>query len=92
MWRSWIAGCLAVVASALFITACSDSSSPTEPVAPPVQESIVPTGCPTVAQTANMITTLFPARSGQRLVAAATYAVVLLYINTRHQADARTLV
>ena len=92
MWRSWIAGCLAVVASALFITACSDSSSPTEPVAPPVQERFVPTGCPTVAQTANMITTLFPARSGERLVAAATYAVVLLYINTKHQADARTLV
>jgi hypothetical protein len=39
-----------------------------------------------------MITTLFPARGGDRLVAAATYAVVLLYINTRHQADAQTLV
>ena len=39
-----------------------------------------------------MITSLYPARSGERLVAAATYAVVLLYVNTKHQADARTLV
>ena len=91
MWRSTIAGCLALVAGLLFISACSDSS-PTEPVAPPVQESIVPSGCPTIAQTANMIVTLYPARSGERLVAAATYAAILLYINTRHQADARTLV
>ncbi|MEP7088302.1 MAG: hypothetical protein ABI884_13440 [Gemmatimonadota bacterium] len=57
-----------------------------------MQESIVPTGCPSVAQTTNLITTLFPARSAERLVAAATYAVVLLYINTGHLADARTLV
>ncbi|MEO7038883.1 MAG: hypothetical protein ABI446_02685 [Gemmatimonadaceae bacterium] len=92
MWRNWIAGCVAVVAGALFISACSpDSHSPTEPVAPSVQESIVPTGCPTVAKTANMITTLYP-RGPARLVAAASYAVVLLYINTHHQADARTLV
>ncbi len=92
MWRNWIAGCVAVVAGALFISACSpDSNSPTEPVAPPVQESIVPSGCPTVAQTANMITTLYP-RGRERLVAAASYVVVLLYINTGHQADARTLV
>ncbi|HEV7765617.1 MAG TPA: hypothetical protein VGQ76_11495, partial [Thermoanaerobaculia bacterium] len=72
-------------------SACSDSS-PTEPVAPPVQESIVPSGCPSIAQTANMIVTLYPARGGERLIAAATYAAVLLYINTKHQADARTLV
>ncbi len=93
MWRLRVTACLAIAAGTLFINACSsDSSSPTEPVAPAVQESIVPSGCPTVAQTANMITTLFPARSGERLVAAATYAVVLLYINTRRQADAQTLV
>src|SRR5450432_455133 len=93
MWRSWIAACLAVVAGALFITACSsDSRSPTEPAPPPVEASIVPAGCPTVAQTANLITTLFPARSGERLIAGAAYAVVLIYINTHHQADARTLV
>lgn len=91
MWRNLMSGCLAIIASALFMTACSDNG-PTEPVTPPVQESIVPTGCPTVGQTANMITTLFPARGGERLVAAVTYAAVLLYINTRHQADARTLV
>ena len=52
----------------------------------------MPSGCPSIATTANLITTLYPARSGERLVAAATYAVVLLYINTRHQADAQTLV
>ena len=92
MWRLRITACVAIAAGTLFINACSDSSSPTEPVAPPVQESIVPSGCPSVGQTANMITTLYPARSGERLVAAATYAVVLLYINTRHQTDAQTLV
>jgi len=92
MWRSTIAGSLALIAGLLFISACSDNG-PTEPAAaPPVQASIVPSGCPTVAQTANMIVTLYPARSGERLVAAATYAAILLYINTRHQADARTLV
>jgi hypothetical protein len=56
-----------------------------------VQESIVPSGCPTVTQTANMIVALYP-KGNDRLVAAATYAAVLLYINTGHQADARTLV
>ena len=92
MRRLRITACLAIAAGTLFINACSDSS-PTEPVAPPaVQESIVPSGCPSIATTANLITTLYPARSGERLVAAATYAVVLLYINTRHQADAQTLV
>ena len=92
MRRLRITACLTIAAGTLFINACSDSS-PTEPVAPPaVQESIVPSGCPSIATTANLITTLYPARSGERLVAAATYAVVLLYINTRHQADAQTLV
>jgi hypothetical protein len=92
MRRLRITACLAIAAGTLFINACSDSS-PTEPVTPPsVQESIVPSGCPSIATTANLITTLYPARSGERLVAAATYAVVLLYINTRHQADAQTLV
>jgi hypothetical protein len=90
MWRSTITGCLALAAGLLFISACSDNS-PTEPVAPPVQESIVPAGCPTVTQTANMITTLFPARSSARIVAAASYAAILLYINTNRVADARTL-
>ena len=92
MRRLRITACLTIAAGTLFINACSDSS-PTEPVTPPaVQESIVPSGCPSIATTANLITKLYPARSGERLVAAATYAVVLLYINTRHQADARTLV
>lgn len=93
MRRSLVGSCLAVVASALLITACSsDSRAPTEPVAPPVSESIVPSGCPTVSQTANMIASLYPAKSGERLLATVTYAAILLYINTRHQADARTLV
>jgi len=92
MWRSTIAGSLALIAGLLFISACSDGNGPTEPVAPPVEASIVPSGCPTVGQTAKMIVSLYPARSGERLVAAATYAAVLLYVNTRHQADARTLV
>jgi hypothetical protein len=91
MWRSWIAGTVALVAGALFVTACSsDSRSPTEP-APPVQESIVPTGCPSVATTANLIKSLYPAKSTSLLVAAASYATILLYVNTNHQADARTL-
>jgi hypothetical protein len=91
MWRSLISGVLAVMAGALFITACSDSTGPTEPAAPPVQESIVPAGCPTVTQTANMITSLFP-KGNDRVVAAASYAAILVYVNTNHVADARTLV
>ncbi|MGH7623313.1 MAG: hypothetical protein ACREMU_13300, partial [Gemmatimonadaceae bacterium] len=93
MRRSLVGSCLAVVASALLITACSsDSRAPTEPVAPPVSESIVPSGCPTVGQTANMIVSLYPAKGGDRLLATVAYAAILLYINTKHQADARTLV
>ncbi|MDB4909543.1 MAG: hypothetical protein JWO39_366, partial [Gemmatimonadetes bacterium] len=92
MWRSLLGGCAAVLASAVFITACSDQSrNLTEPVQPPPSASIVPSGCPTVAQTANMIVALYP-KGADRLVAAASYAAVLLYINTGHQADARTLV
>jgi len=92
MRRSLIGGCLAAIASALLITACSsDSRAPTEPVAPPVSESIVPSGCPTVTQTANMIVSLFPAKGGDRLLASVAYAAILVYINTGHQADARTL-
>jgi hypothetical protein len=81
------------VAAALVVTACSsDSRSPTEVAPPPVEASIVPSGCPTVGQTASMIVALYPARGGERLLATVTYAAILLYINTRHQADARTLV
>jgi len=93
MWRSLFGGCVAAVAGALLITACSsDSRSPTEVAPPPVSASIVPSGCPTVGQTANMIVALYPAKGGARLLATVSYAAILLYINTRHQADARTLV
>jgi hypothetical protein len=92
MWRSLSGGCAAVLASAVLITACSNESrNITEPVQPPASASIVPAGCPTVTQTAQMIVALYP-KGPDRLVAAATYATVLLYINTGHQADARTLV
>lgn len=93
MWRSLFGGCVAAVAGALLITACSsDSRSPTEVAPPPVEASIVPSGCPTVGQTANMIVALYPAKGGARLLATVSYAAILLYINTRHQGDARTLV
>lgn len=93
MRRSFFGACLAAVASAFLITACSsDSRSPTEAVPPPVQESIVPSGCPSVSATANMIAALYPSKGGDRLIATATYAAILLYVNTGHQADARTLV
>ena len=91
MWRSSLGGCVAVLASAVLISACSnDSRNSTEPLPPPVSESIVPTGCPTVTQTAQMIVALYP-KGADRLVAAASYAAILLYINTKHQADAQTL-
>jgi hypothetical protein len=93
MWRSVVGSCLMAVAGALLITACSsDSRSPTEAPPPPVEASIVPAGCPTVTQTASMIVALFPSKGGDRLIATATYAAILLYINTGHLADARTLV
>ena len=93
MRRSLVGGILAALAGALLITACSDDSrAPTEPAPPPVSASIVPSGCPSVGATANMIVALFPAKGGERLVATIAYAAVLIYINTRHQADARTLV
>jgi len=93
MRRSLFGVCVAAVAGALLITACSsDSRAPTEAPPPPVEASIVPSGCPTVGQTAKMIVALYPARGGERLLATVTYAAILLYINTRHQADARTLV
>ena len=38
-----------------------------------------------------MITGLYPAKSASLLVAAASYATILVYINTNHVADARTL-
>jgi hypothetical protein len=91
MWRSSVGGCVAVLASAVLISACSnDSRNSTEPVAPPVSESIVPAGCPTVTQTAQMIVALYP-KGADRVTAAAAYAAILLYINTQHQADAQTL-
>jgi hypothetical protein len=82
---------VAVLAGAVLISSCSnDSRNSTEPLAPPVSESIVPTGCPTVTQTAQMIVSLYP-KGADRVTAAASYAAILLYINTNHQADARTL-
>ena len=91
MWRSSLGGCVAVLASAVLISACSnDSRNSTEPLPPPVTESLVPTGCPTVTQTAQMIVALYP-KGVDRNTAAASYAAILLYINTNHQADARTL-
>ena len=91
MFRSWLGGCAAVLASAGIITACSDGRRGiTEPTAPPPSASIVPTGCPTVTQTAQMIVSLYP-KGPDRITAAAAYAVILLYINTRHTADAQTL-
>ena len=91
MWRSSLGGCVAVLASAVLISACSnDSRNSTEPVVPPVSESIVPAGCPTVTQTAQMIVALYP-KGADRVTAAAAYAAILLYINTNHQADAQTL-
>jgi hypothetical protein len=91
MWRSSMGGCVAVLASAVLISACSnDSRNSTEPVVPPVSESIVPAGCPTVTQTAQMIVALYP-KGADRVTAAAAYAAILLYINTHHQADAQTL-
>lgn len=91
MWRSLLGGCAAVLASAVLISACSnDSRNSTEPVPPPVSESIVPAGCPTVTATAQMIVALYP-KGADRVTAAAAYAVILLYINTHHQADAQTL-
>ena len=92
MWRSLLGGCAAVLASAVLITACSNESrNSTEPVQPPASASIVPTGCPTVTQTAQMIVALYP-KGPDRLLAAAIYATVLLYINTGHVTDAQTLV
>ncbi len=92
MWRSLLVGCAAVLASAVLITACSNESrNSTEPVQPPASASIVPTGCPTVTQTAQMIVALYP-KGPDRLLAAAIYATVLLYINTGHVTDAQTLV
>ena len=91
MWRSKLGGCAAVLASAVLISSCSsDSRNSTEPLPPPVSESIVPAGCPTVTQTAQMIVALYP-KGPDRITAAAAYAVILLYINTHHQADAQTL-
>jgi hypothetical protein len=91
MWRSLLGGCAAVLASAVLVTACSNESrNSTEPVAKPVSESVVPTGCPTVTQTAQMIVALYP-KGPDRVTASASYAAILVYINTGHQADARTL-
>jgi len=91
MWRSSLGGCVAVLAGAVLISSCSsDSRNSTEPVPPPVSESIVPTGCPSVTQTAQMIVSLYP-KGADRTTAAASYAAILLFINTNHQADARTL-
>ena len=91
MWRSSSGGCAAVLASAVLISSCSsDSRNSTEPVPPPVSESIVPTGCPSVTATAQMIVSLYP-KGADRVTAAAAYAAILLYINTHHQADAQTL-
>lgn len=91
MKRSVLGRCAAVLASAILISACSsDSRNSTEPIAPPPSASIVPTGCPTVTATANMITSLFP-KGADRVTAAASYAAILVYINTNHQTDAQTL-
>jgi len=43
-----------------------------------------------VTQTAQMIVSLYP-KGADRTTAAASYAAILLFINTNHQADARTL-
>jgi hypothetical protein len=91
MFRTLISGCAVLLASAVLITACSDGSrSITGPEAPPPSASIVPAGCPTVTQTAAMITALYP-KGADRVTAAAAYAAILVYINTGHVADARTL-
>jgi hypothetical protein len=91
MLRSSLGGCVAVLASAVLISACSnDSRNSTEPVAPPVSESIVPAGCPTVGQTASTITALFP-KGSSRTNAAQMYATIVIYINSGRLADARTL-
>jgi len=92
MRRSMLAGCATVLVCSVLITACSnDSRNSTEPLPPPVAQSIVPAGCPTVTQTANMIVALYP-KGPDRVTAAAAYAAVLVYINTGHLADAQTLV
>ncbi len=92
MLRSWLGGCVAVLASALLISACSnDSRNSTEPVPAPASASIVPVGCPTVTQTANMIVALFP-KGSDRVYAAGTYATIVVYINTGRLADAQKLV
>ena len=92
MWRSLLGSCAAVLASAVLITACSnDSPNATEPSSPPSAASIVPAGCPTVTQTAEMRVALFP-RGPDRVYAAGSYAAIVLFINTGRLADARTLV
>ena len=93
MWRPLRWSSLAAVAGALVIAACSsERSSPTEPpVNPPVSENIVPSGCPSLAATAQSIVSLFPAGSGGRLTATVYYAAILFFVNTNRQADARTV-
>ena len=92
MLRSSLGGCAAVLAGAILINACSnDSRNSTEPVPAPASASIVPAGCPTVTQTADMIVALFP-KGSDRVYAAGTYATIVVYINNGRLADARTLV
>jgi hypothetical protein len=93
MQRSLIRGALAMLAGAALLSACSnDRPAPTESGnSPPPSASIVPSGCPTVLQTSQLIVALFPQKSVARTTATLSYAAILLAINTNHQADARTL-
>ena len=91
MWRSSFRGCAAVLASAILISACSnDSRNSTEPLSPEASGSLVPSGCPTVTQMADMITALFP-KGSSRTNAAQMYATIVVYINSGRLTDARTL-
>ncbi len=91
MWGKTLRGCVAVLAGAVFINACSnDSRNSTEPAAPATSASLVPAGCLTVTQMADTITALFP-KGSSRVTAAKMYATIVVYINTGRLADARTL-
>jgi hypothetical protein len=91
MWGKSLGGCVAVLASAILINACSnDSRNSTEPAAPTTSASLVPAGCLTVTQTADTITALFP-KGSSRVTAAKMYATIVVYINTGRLEQARAL-
>jgi hypothetical protein len=92
MLRSSLGGCVAVLATAVLMSACSsDSRNSTEPETAPAAASIVPATCPTVGQTAKMILALYP-KGADRDYASTTYATVVLYINKGRTPDAQVLV